>query len=239
MVADVNRLNDLRRFYAILTLLEHKLGGKCLLATCDGRMKWPQRGVYFFFEPGEMRSHSGEGLRVVRVGTHALKEGSRATLWGRLKQHQGNLNNQGGNHRGSVFRLHVGTAMIKRDGCPQGIAETWGKGSSASKDVRKNEHPLEQVVSRHIRQMPFLWLAVEDVPGPDSLRGIIERNAIALLSNYNIQDDPLDPPSPEWLGLHADREEIRRSGLWNVNHVTETYDIAILDLFEKLVHHDC
>ena len=227
------------RFYAILTTLEHKLGGKRMLATCNGRMNWPQRGVYFFFETGENRTNSGEGLRVVRVGTHALKKGGQAKLWGRLKQHQGNIKDGGGNHRGSIFRLHVGTALIKRDSWPRAIAVTWGKGSSASAADRNSEHPLEQAVSRYIRQMPFLWLAVEDSPSPTSLRGVIERNAIALLSNFNALDNPLDSPSPKWLGRWADREEVHRSGLWNVKHVTESYDPAFLDLLEKLVNHDC
>jgi len=83
--------------------------------------------------------------------------------------------------------------------------------------------------------MPFLWLAVEDEPGPKSLCGVIERNSIALLSNFNTPDVPLDPPSPNWLGRWADRELVRRSGLWNVNHVAEVYDPAFLDLMEGLV----
>ena len=66
------RLEHIKHFYKILDLLEEKVGGKRLLAECDGRMDWPKRGVYFFFEPGESRSTSGEGPRVVRVGTHAL-----------------------------------------------------------------------------------------------------------------------------------------------------------------------
>ena len=37
--------------------------------------------------------------------------------------------------------------------------------------------------------MPFLWLEVPDPPGPDSLRGYIERNAIVLLSNYPLLRD--------------------------------------------------
>ena len=184
----MDRLNDLRRFYAILTTLEHKLGGKRLLAACDGRMHWPQRGVYFFFEPGEMSTHSGEGPRVVRVGTHALKEGGQAKLWGRLKQHQGNIKGGGGNHRGSVFRLHVGTALIQRDAWSQATAGVWGKGSSASAAVRQAEQLLEQAVSKYIRQMPFLWLAVEDAPSPASLRGVIERNAITELYDPTFLD---------------------------------------------------
>jgi len=96
----MDRLNDLRRFYSLLSVQEVKLGGKRTLSACDGRMGWPQRGVYFFFEPGEFRSQSGEGPRLVRVGTHALNTGSRTTLWNRLSQHQGSIKSGGGNHRG-------------------------------------------------------------------------------------------------------------------------------------------
>ena len=82
------RLQDLRRFYELIDRLESYHCGKKRLADCHGRMDWPNRGVYFFFEPGEIRSDSGTGLRVVRVGTHALIEGSRTTLWNRLSQHR-------------------------------------------------------------------------------------------------------------------------------------------------------
>ena len=59
--------------------------------------------------------------------------------------------------------------------------------------------------------MPFLWLGVDDAPGPGSQRTLIERNAIALLSGD--AESALDPPSPGWLGLHSDREPVRRSGV--------------------------
>ena len=57
----------------------------------NGRMNWPQRGMHFFFEPGETRTHSGKGARVVRVGTHAPTSTSQTTLWRWLSQHQGTL----------------------------------------------------------------------------------------------------------------------------------------------------
>ncbi|HEX6257819.1 MAG TPA: hypothetical protein VFZ70_18570, partial [Euzebyales bacterium] len=63
--------------------------------------------------------------------------------------------------------------------------------------------------------------------GPDSLRGYLERNCIALLSNHD--REPIDPPSPGWLGRHARAPQIRSSGLWNVNHITEHYDPLVLD----------
>ncbi len=123
-----SRLQDVQRFYRILDELETRVGGKRTLAEAHGRMKWPTRGVYFFFEPGEQRTTSVNGPRVVRVGTHGLKAGSKSTLWKRLRQHRGTLSGKyagGGNHRGSVFRLHVGTALINRDDWDVDIAAQW------------------------------------------------------------------------------------------------------------------
>ncbi len=194
-------------------------------------MSWPKRGVYFFMEPGETRSHSGRGSRIVRVGTHALKAGSGTTLWRRLYQHKGVARSGGGNHRGSIFRLIVGTALIERDAID---CDSWDdRHSSAPREVRERELPLERAVSQVIGDMSFLWLSVDDEPGPQSLRGFIERNAIALLSNYG--KSPIDPPSDSWLGSHCTREKVRTSGLWNSNHVDESYDPAFLDSLASLL----
>ena len=65
------------------------------------------------------------------------------------------------------------------------------------------------------------------------MRGFIERNAIALLSNYS--KEPLDSPFSGWLGHHCDRERVRSSGLWNSNHVDEIYDPAFLETLERLI----
>lgn len=82
-----DRLNDLVRFYSILDQLEKNIGGARRLPDCRRRMDWPKRGVYFFRESGENRADSGEGPRIVTVGTHALKAGARTALWKRLSQH--------------------------------------------------------------------------------------------------------------------------------------------------------
>jgi hypothetical protein len=226
------RLDDLTRFYAILGCLERAVGGRRTLAACSGRMDWPRRGVYFFMEHGETRTDTGEGLRVVRVGTHALTSTSKTTLWNRLSQHRGHQRSGGGNHRGSIFRLLIGSTVVAvvGDGCP-----TWGVKNSASLAIRKSEERTEAAVSRIIRAMPFLWLAVDDPPGSSSLRGVIERNSIALLSN--LEKPPLDPLSPNWRGRACDRGRgrVRDSGLWNQNHVDEDYDPAFLEPLEDLV----
>jgi hypothetical protein len=224
------REDHLAAFYEILRALEKGLGGNRCLKDCGGRLAWPRRGIYFFQERDEFRTRSGEGPRIVRVGTHALKAGSRTTLWNRLSQHKGTSKSGGGNHRGSIFRLIVGAAIMQRDDLKY---PSWGSGSSAPREIRDSEVPLEKKVSRAIGEMPFLWLAVEDDPGAASLRGYIERNSIALLSN--VGRDPIDPPSPGWLGNHSNRARVRASGLWNQNHVDETYDPAFLDVLGRLV----
>ena len=224
------RIDDLKRFYSLMDGLLERTSRTRVLSECTGRMDWPDRGIYFFQEPGENRTDTGTGPRIVRVGTHALKTGSRTTLWNRLSQHRGQAKTGGGNHRGSIFRLIVGTALMDTHGC---TVSTWGKGSSASRDIRDNEQTLERLVSETIGKMPFLWIDIPDPSGPDSLRGYIERNAIALLSNYN--KPPLDAPSAHWLGHHCNREKVRNSGIWNQNHVDEQYDPAFLDVFERLI----
>ena len=231
------RLQDIQRFYQILAELEQKLGGMRVLAGTHGRMDWPQRGVYLFFESDQVRSTSGSGLRVMRVGTHALVAGSQSTLWGRLRQHRGTEKGAsagGGNHRGSVFRLHVGAALANRDHWSEEIAGEWGVGSNATPAVRRRELPLERAVSQYVTSMPFLWLAVDDPPGPGSLRGYIERNAIALLSNRG-SGSPVDPVSETWLGRWSQRSAIRESELWNVNHVDDSYERPFLDVLQRLV----
>ena len=221
------------RFYALLAELEDRCGGKRLLAECHGRMGWPQRGVYFFFEDGELRD-DGVPPRVVRVGTHALRRLSTTTLWGRLSQHKGTTGGStpgGGNHRGSIFRLHVGTALLARGDWPKQVRDSWSVGSIARSEVREAEYALEHAVSDYIGAMPFLWLAVDDTPGPQSDRGVIERGAIALLSNL---DRPvIDAASANWLGRVADRRLIRDSGLWNVNHTQDPPNDAVIAVLER------
>jgi hypothetical protein len=207
--------------------LSDRTGGFRTLGKCNGRMCWPTRGVYFFFENGEQRTTSGSGLRVVRVGTHALTKGGQTTLWNRLATHKGAERGGGGNHRGSVFRLLAGSALSRRD--PSLHCETWAKGQSAPREIRVREVALECAVSHYIRSMPFLWLEVDDECGPESMRKSIERNSIALLSNRGkSHEEIIDPPSAGWLGRYSHLAQISESGLWNSRHTDEVFDPGFL-----------
>jgi len=215
-------------FYLLFTELTRRVGGTRRLRDCAGAQGWPRHGVYFFFEDGEIRADGSP--RVVRIGTHALIPTSRTTLWNRLSQHRGHLKGRSygsGNHRASVFRRHVGSALIARGNWPDGLLVSWldrhhpGQWAELEDDV-------EHAVSRHIGAMPFLWL---NVPERED-RVFIERNSIAFLSCLA---GGQDRPSAGWLGHDATRFEIRESGLWNVQHVYDPYDPAFLQLLARLV----
>lgn len=230
----MTRRQDLDRFYSLLDDLENTVGGKRRLGNCDGRMNWPDRGVYFFFHPDETRKSSKQ-LRVTRIGTHAVSEGSGTSLWDRLRTHRGAQRGTyegGGNHRGSVFRKRVGEALIERDGLEEQYPE-WGVGSTAERELRLEELEMERRVSEYIRELPFLWVDVDDEPGPESDRAYIERNAIALVSNFG--KESTEPRDGGWLGHHSPVTDIKQSGLWNINHVEEEYEPEFLDSLEGYI----
>ncbi len=230
----MSRRDNLDRLYDLFDILEERVGGMQRLGDCTGYMDWPDRGVYFFFANDETRDKTDQ-LRLTRVGTHAVSTGSGTSLWNRLRTHRGAKSGTyegGGNHRGSVFRKRVGEAMIERHSLPDEYPH-WGEGSSARRERRLAELELEQRVSDYIRDLPFLWVRVDDEPGPESDRAYIERNVIALVSNYS--KDSIDSRDSGWLGNASPCEEIYQSGLWNVNHVEERYDPAFLDRLETAV----
>jgi hypothetical protein len=147
---------------------------------------------------------------------------------GRLRQHRG-LPGRGGDHRGSIFRLHVGAAILKLTGVD---LPSWGTGLDRGTGVPEAEVEHERRVSRYLVELHVVTLGIADEPRPDSLRGYVERNAIALLAKAGGE---VDPPSRNELGGSARTEAVVTSGLWNVNRVVESVDARFIDQFEALV----
>jgi hypothetical protein len=217
------------RFYQALDQLAEHLGGPRCLRDCHGADGWPRQGVYFFFEPSEVRADGRN--RVVRVGTHALTAASQATLWGRLRQHRGHVGGRhpgGGNHRASVFRRHIGAAIIRRQKLSPDLLDSWLDRHGPRPGHADQEARIEEAISGYIGAMPILWLAVEQRAD----RGYIERNSIALTSCLA---DGLDQPSPGWLGHDAARTEISQSGLWNIEHIRHHHEPGFPDLLDQLI----
>jgi hypothetical protein len=187
-------------------------------------------------EDGEDRDNVS-GQRVVRVGTHV---GEKAGIEGRIAAHATDWGL-------SVFRRHVGTALI-REGAfdasiDRGDRDRWVLAWFASVDgwaVHANKarldrtlHAMQDLVTQAIAGMRVLWVEVDNID--DRLE--LERQSIRLLSNYLRSTSPIDPPSDGWLGRHALREEVRLSGLWNVLHVKKLHWEGFLDHFEEYFTH--
>jgi hypothetical protein len=218
----------LDRFYGLIARLRALPDQGQPLAKCGRHLNLPQRGVYFFLEPGEHRRDAPDEPRIVRVGTHAVSTGSKATLWSRLRAHRGTAAGTG-NHRGSIFRLHVGNAIAAREGV---TLDKWGIKSSGDRATRESEGPHERRVSEYLGAMSVLWVSVPDDPSAQSERAVIERGAVALLSNGL---SPVDQPSTNWLGSLTSQPDIHASGLWNLNFVRDRAEPSFLDKLEAAV----
>lgn len=168
-------------FYSHMEGLAQRIGGFKHLTDPTLARHCPKAGLYFFFERGELRPNGRP--RVVRIGTHALTPSSKTTLWSRLRHHMGRTggsNPGGGNHRGSIFRRHVGSALLNQRGDTD-LLGSW-MAPDPVPDYVHSERALEVEVSRVIREMPFLWLGVPTRRDGSSDRGLLERNLISLLS---------------------------------------------------------
>jgi hypothetical protein len=174
--------------------------------------------VYIFIDRAE-RNFLGQRGRIVRIGTHGVSEGSKSTLRTRLRTHAG-LRDGTGNHRASIFRLHVGRAILEVDDAVEAVP-TWGEGQDAPSNVRAGEVATEQLVSEYLKKLEVLVLNVDDTPSKNSLRGIIERQLIALCTESLIT---IDRSSKGWLGLMSPMRLIAQSGLWNLRDVGRSYD---------------
>ncbi|MBK8064302.1 MAG: hypothetical protein IPK29_09830 [Betaproteobacteria bacterium] len=159
LIREANRLRDLDRLYALISRLASRRN--CIDPQLVSRSSKtvPQKGIYFFFQQDEFRMTQPLEMRVVRIGTHAVSKGSKSTLWNRLRTHRGAVDGSG-NHRGSIFRLHVGDALLRKLKTESRFPE-WGVGQSANAAIRDMEKEMELEVSKTISSMPVQWLNIE------------------------------------------------------------------------------
>ena len=174
----------------------------------------PKSGVYFFTDDAEVSRISGSPGRIVRVGTHGVSQGSKATLAQRLRAHFG-LGNGAGNHRSSIFRLHVGECLIRSGQFPMPV-DSWQKELPTDDASYALERQLELAVSNYIRRLNLWFLEINGPSHKNSKRSTQESRFIKTLTADGLV---IDMASAEWLGRHSTRRPIAFSGLWNVQHV--------------------
>ena len=162
-------------------------------------------GIYFFFEQGETVPLDGEERdRIVHVGTHRAQD--RLSI--RLAEHFGPLSRMSGSRHASVFRRHVGSAiLLATDPYTNRVSGWYGKERARFAD-------LEELVSREMRTT-FSFVVIPVQAPHERLQ--LEAGLIALLAQ-----NPLAPPSVSWLGNFASHSYVRNSGLWNHQHVYDT-----------------
>ena len=188
----------------------------------------PAQGVYFFFDPYEPSHFNKRVPRLVRIGTHGVSKGSKATLRDRLRTHFGTSDGHG-NHRASVFRLHVGEALIRKNDLRDRFPN-WGNGQSVDRSISNSERDLEKQVSSYISQLQLSCIDVSDRATKHSARSKIERLSIALFTERLV---PVESPTANWLGLHSAHQTIARTGLWNVRDAGGRADFGIVDLISE------
>lgn len=212
------RLKHLRILYD--EIQRYRENGKTFLLRDLSSQDLPDKGVYIFVDNSE-KNRWGSAGRIVRIGTHAVSEGSKSLLRTRLRSHLGNQDGSG-NHRGSIFRLHIGASLLASEQLHH-RAKNWGNAGSASSQIKKGESWLEMKVSDYIQALEVIVVRIEDEASKFSLRAKAERQLIALLTEKGL---PLEKPGSEWLGRFSDRDAVVQSGIWNVLEVGKEYHEA-------------
>ena len=216
---DLDSFYDMLNFYANKYSLLWDFSDQSLQKQC------PKQGVYIFLDKNEHRIFDTNFFRVARIGTHAVSNGSSSTLWNRLKTHMGNSNGLG-NHRSSIFRSHIGEALIRKN---EINIDSWQKKTLTDKSALRDEEETELMVSNYLKNFYIFCISVPGHSSKINDRAYLERNLISLLSSAIHFSDP---PACNWLGFNSNNILINKSGLWNVNHVEEHYDRKFLAILE-------
>lgn len=174
---------------ALLALPRHK--GACT-EVCSS-------GLYFFFESGQLvRCESQPFERVVRVGTH-LYDGGMPDRIG---------NHFSSNRHGSIFRKHLGNAIINSGSSSAALIHKW---------LTKGERPMPSVEGKVSEALlnDFTYVCVPVSEADDRKR--LEKGLIGLLASF-YREIQLGP----WRGSLARTKKGAprlQAGLWNVQHI--------------------
>lgn len=161
------------------------------------RSELPKNGIYFFYEEGEFCTHGNEKQkRIVRVGINKIDENFRS----RINSHYRS------NKNSSVFRKHIGGALLKRLDTNDKRLEQWLK-----QDAPTFQEMETEVTKEFKGHFSFRCIPVDD----KEERLQLEEEFIATIAKCD-----RCKPSENWLGNFASDELVRTSGLWNHQHVT-------------------
>ena len=199
------------------------------------RKNLPKNGIYFFYECGEFWGHGGAKQRIVRVGTH--RDGNFAN---RISSHY--LNNDADMDFGeddakpsdwSIFRKNIGRAILSKT--KDSYIKIWDQDFikkethehfKKKRDIEK-EKRLEAEITKIIRKsFTFRFVIMEAQANRMGSQGL-ESPLIGTLASCE-----LCGPSQDWMGNYSPKNQIRRSGLWLIQHLR---DAAICETDKDII----
>lgn len=152
------------------------------------------------------------------MGTHL----AHGRLGQRIRQHYGRRHWFGGDKNKSVFRRHVGAALMRRDDPFDPRLPGWLRHNGPS------DPEVEVRVSDYLARCTTFVCVRVDLKD-DRLE--LEQGLIALFGGSGAA-----APSANWLGLHSPYAEVRASGFWNTRGVGgEPLTEAELERFKRAV----
>jgi len=185
----------------------------------------PRNGIYFFYEKGETWGHGGDKPRIVRIGTHKANN-----FRSRIKEHfllderKMNFDSVGQAPKDrSIFRKNIGRALLNKHGSR--YLKIWEIDFTSRNNREKYSHlrnieyekSIETQVTLALRNnFSFRFILVEEETERMGTKGL-ESRLIGTVAQCS-----LCQPSNSWLGKHSPKMEIRRSGLWLVQHLSSS-----------------
>jgi hypothetical protein len=158
----------------------------------------PLNGIYIMFERGEF-AHGGD--RIVRIGTH--KEDGR--LKKRITQHY---------KKTSIFRGNIGRCILLKEDPKHPYLSIWDHRSKIEYRPLRDmelEAKIGKEISRYIQEN--VTFCVLKVPEKDK-RIYFEARLIGTVSCCEKCF-----PSETWFGQYSPKEEIKKSGLWQISEL--------------------
>lgn len=182
----------------------------------------PENGIYFFYEQNEIWGHGGQKPRIVRIGTH--KDGN---FRNRIAEHylldESKMNFDAGSpapHERSIFRKNIGRALLNQHA--DDYLQIWEIDFTTKKNREKFGH------LRNIRKEKEVELEITKILREDfSFRFVVLSSQRERMGTLGLESSligtiahcQLCKSSENWLGNDSSKAQIRKSGLWQVQHL--------------------
>lgn len=183
----------------------------------------PKAGVCFFYENGELWGHGGDGsdgnnLRIVRVGAHCKNNFQSRISDHYIEDLENTLDaSKPAPKDRSIFRKNLGRALLNKERNSYLMVWNIDFTTRNARETRshfrnmKEETSIESEITDLLRKkFSFRFVVLDE----ESDRFVMESKIIGTLAKCSCCKS-----SKNWLGMHSPEYKIRKSGLWQTQHV--------------------